>query len=113
MAAEIALATAQVADDEPTVASSGTARVQSDSLVERVARMVSGISVIGEACRVLNAAGWTATIAANRITVNHSVEAQLIPAGAGRYGRVDARWVVSSNDGTRQVWVVGAESITA
>ncbi|MDT7761765.1 MAG: hypothetical protein QOC63_1185, partial [Mycobacterium sp.] len=50
------------------------------SIVERVAKVVSGFSVIGEARNALSAAGWTATIAANRITVDEDVLAQFIPA---------------------------------
>lgn len=79
------------------------------SMVERVAEVVSGISVIGEACRALNAAGWTATISANRITVGKDVLAQLIPAKAGAFGLVSGRWVIYSTVGARPVWIVGAE----
>jgi len=70
---------------------------------------VSGISVIGEACRALNAAGWTAKITANRITVGEDVLAQLIPAKAGVFGWVSGRWVIYSTVGAHPVWIVGAE----
>jgi hypothetical protein len=79
------------------------------SMVERVAKVVSGISVIGEARNALGAAGWTATIAANRITVEDDVLAQLIPAKADRFGIVGARWVICSAAGARPIWIVGAE----
>ena len=79
------------------------------SMVERVAEVVSGISVIGEARNALDAAGWTATIAANRITVDEDVLAQFIPAKLGTFGLIDARWIVYSIAGTHPVWIVGAE----
>jgi hypothetical protein len=79
------------------------------AMVERVAKVVSGISVIGDARNALDAAGWTATIAANRITVDEEVLAQFVPAKAGSAGRVDARWVVYAITGAHPVWIVGAE----
>ena len=51
--------------------------------VEKVGRVLSGISRIGEARNALERAGWRATIAANRVTVNEEVLAQLIPATVG------------------------------
>jgi hypothetical protein len=79
------------------------------SMVESVAKVVSGISVIGHARDALTAAGWTATTTANRITVDAKVLAQLIPAKFGAYGLVDARWVVYPRDGEYPVWIVGAD----
>lgn len=79
------------------------------STVEGVAKVISGISVIGEARNALDAAGWPATIAANRISVGEEVLAQLIPAKAGAFGRIDARWVIYSVIGAHPVWIVGAE----
>jgi hypothetical protein len=78
-------------------------------MVERVARVVSGCSIIGEAQNALHAAGWTATITANRITVGEDVLAQFIPAKTGTYGRVNARWIIYSIAETQPVWVVGGE----
>ena len=89
----------------------GTAR-DSMSTVERVAKVVSGISVIGQARTALAAAGWTATIAANRITVDDEVLAQFVPAKSGTAGRIEARWVIYSIAGAHPVWVVGAERPT-
>ena len=79
------------------------------SMVERVARVVSGTSVIGKARNALETDGWTATIAANRITVADEVLAQLIPARIGTFGLIDARWIIYSIAGTSPVWIVGAE----
>lgn len=79
------------------------------SMVERVANVVSGISVIGEARNALSTDGWRATIAANRITIGDEVLAQLIPAKAGRFGYVSARWVIYSTAGLHPVWIVGAD----
>jgi hypothetical protein len=79
------------------------------SMVESVARVVSGISVIGAARNALDAAGWTTTIAANRITVGEHVLAQFIPAKFGTGGLINARWVISSIAGAHPVWIVGAE----
>jgi hypothetical protein len=68
----------------------------------------SGISVIGEACRALNAAGWATTITANRVTVGKDVLAQIIPAKAGAFGPVGGHWVIYSTVGAQPVWIVGA-----
>jgi hypothetical protein len=77
--------------------------------VEKVGRVLSGISLIGEARNALEMAGWRATIAANRVTVNEEVLAQLIPATAGSFGAVDAYWVIYAIAGRRPGWIVGAE----
>ena len=76
---------------------------------EQVAGVVAGIPVIGTACDALTTAGWRASIAANRITVNDEVLAQFIGAGMGRDGGVEATWVIRTIAGTAPVWVVGAE----
>jgi len=76
---------------------------------EQVARVVAGIPAIGEACEALKKAGWRASIAGNRITVDDDVFAQFIGATAGVYGSVEARWVIYGIAGTPPVWIVGAE----
>ena len=76
---------------------------------EQVARVVAGIPAIGRACEALSSAGWRASIAGNRITVNDEVLAQFIGAGIGRAGGVDATWVIYAITGAPPVWVVGAE----
>ena len=76
---------------------------------EGVAAVVSGMPAIGNACDALRRAGWRASIAGNRITVNDEVLAQFIGAGVGRAGHVDATWVVYAIAGSRPVWIVGAE----
>jgi hypothetical protein len=96
-------------DVDLAVASSAGPSRDAMSLVEAVAKVVSACSVIGEARNALSAAGWTATIAANRITVDEDVLAQLIPAKMGTFGLVSARWVIYSVAGTHPVWIVGAE----
>ena len=70
---------------------------------EQVAKTINGISAIGHARTVLERAGWTATITANRITVNQEVEAQFIAANGKTW------WQVYTADGTPPVWIVGAE----
>ena len=77
--------------------------------IEKVGRVLSGISLIGEARNALERAGWRATIAANRVTVNEEVLAQLIPATVRSFGAVDAYWVIYAISGTRPVWIVGTE----
>jgi hypothetical protein len=79
------------------------------SMVERVAKVVSGFSVIGEARNALSAAGWTATIAANRITVDEDVLAQFIPAKVGAFGLIRPCWLVYSSAGAQPVWIVGID----
>jgi hypothetical protein len=78
-------------------------------MVERVAKVISGMSVIGEARNALDAAGWTATITANRITVDEEVLAQFIPAKIGTFGLINARWIIYSIAGADPVWIVGTD----
>ena len=91
-----------------TIPAAGVARLQEDEntlTAEQVAGVVARIPAIGKACYALRKAGWRATIAGNRITVNDEVFAQFI----GPAGGVDARWVIYRIAGTPPVWVVGAE----
>ena len=83
--------------------------VKSTLTVEQVAQVVAGIPVIGWACRALEAAGWDATIAGNRITVNDEVFVQFIAASVGQFGHINASWVIYMVTGTPPVWIVGAE----
>ena len=76
---------------------------------EQVAKVVAGVSPIGVARNALEQAGWNATIAGNRITVNDEVVAQFIRATAGPSGGVDGRWVIYRIAATPPVWIVGAE----
>jgi hypothetical protein len=76
---------------------------------ELVAKTIAGISTIGHARSVLERAGWRATIAANRITVDEEIVAQLIPAKTGTYGPITEQWIVHSLDGTPPVWIVGSD----
>ena len=76
---------------------------------EQVAGVLAGIPAIGEACDALKQAGWRASIAGNRITVNDEVFAQFIGATVGALGGIDARWVVYRIAGTPPLSVVGAE----
>lgn len=74
---------------------------------EQVAGVVAGIPSIGKACEALTRAGWRASIAGNRITVNDEVLAQFI--GAGAAGGLGAAWVIYATVGAHPVCVVGAE----
>lgn len=76
---------------------------------EQVARVVAGIPAIGKACEALSRAGWRASIAGNRITVNEEVAAQFVCAGIDSTGGADPTWVIYGISGARPVWVVGAE----
>ena len=116
MTAEVCSAEAplhETVDVDLAVASAAGPPRDAISMVERVASVVSGCSIIGEARNALSAAGWTATIAANRITVGDDVLAQFIPAKIGNFGLVSARWVIYSVAGTHPVWIVGAEPSVA
>jgi hypothetical protein len=75
---------------------------------EQVAHVIAGIPVIGEACDALRKAGWSATIAGNRITVNDGMSARFIGATVNHYGAVNATWVIHAIAGTPPVWIVGA-----
>jgi hypothetical protein len=84
-------------------------REDQDALsAEQVAGVVAGIPTIGEGCDALRKAGWRASIAGNRITVNDEVFAQFIGATVSPPGGVDARWVIYRIAGAPPVWVVGA-----
>jgi hypothetical protein len=102
-------ALSETVEIESAVASLTGTSQDAMSMVERVAKVLSGMSIIGEARNALDAAGWTATIAANRITVDEDVLAQYIPARVGTFGLINARWIVYSIAGTHPVWIVGAE----
>jgi hypothetical protein len=82
---------------------------QNTVTAEQVARVVAGIPAIGEACEALKKAGWRASIAGNRITVDDDLFAQFIGTTAGAHGGVEARWVIYGIAGTPPVWIVGAE----
>ena len=97
----------RAAVDDPLAVSGDD--VETALIVEQVAQVLAGIPAIGWACRALEAAGWHATIAGNRITVNYEVFAQFIARSVGQSGHVDASWVVYTVAGTPPVWVVGAE----
>jgi len=82
---------------------------QNTVTAEQVARVVAGIPAIGEACEALKKAGWRASIAGNRITVDDDVFARFIGATAGAHGSVEASWVIYRIAGTPPVWIVGTE----
>lgn len=67
-----------------------------------IAKTIAGISLIGIAPRTLEQAGWDATITGNRITVDGTVEAQLVSTNGRGW------WQVYSIDGVPPVWVVSA-----
>lgn len=79
------------------------------TLVEDIAGVVAGHSLIGFAQSALFAAGYRATIAGNRITVDDTVAVQYVAPVDGPYGRVAARWVIHRVDGAAPVWIVGSE----
>jgi hypothetical protein len=76
---------------------------------ELVAGIVNGVPSIGEACALLRKAGWHATIAANRVTVDDEVFAQFIGASSGPHGPIEARWLVYRIAGASPVWIVGTQ----
>jgi hypothetical protein len=61
---------------------------------KQVARVVAATPAIGAACDALRKAGWRATIAGNRITVEDSVFAQFVGTAVDSLGGVHARWMV-------------------
>jgi hypothetical protein len=70
-------------------------------MTEQVARTINGISAIGHARSVLERAGYTATISANRITVNQEVTAQFMSVNGNSW------WQVYTAQGRRPLWIVG------
>jgi hypothetical protein len=102
---------AKVCADETVGGESVANREFRRSMVEQVAKVISGISVIGEARNALDAVGWTATIAANRITVDGQVLVQFIPGKIGIAGRSCARWAVYPVAGSDSMRIVGAEGL--
>jgi hypothetical protein len=73
------------------------------ALTERVAKLVAGTALVGNARALLERASHHATIAANRITVDREVEAQLVHSNGRSW------WTVSAADGTPPTWTVGAQ----
>lgn len=71
--------------------------------VEQVAGVVAGIPAIGQACDALTKAGWRASIAGNRVTVNDEVFARFIGATVGALGGIDARRAIYRIAGTNPV----------
>jgi hypothetical protein len=110
MTAEVSFAEAASHEETDVEVAAGSSEPSRDaiSMVEQVAKVVSGYSVLGEARNALSAAGWGTRIAANRITVDEHILAQFIPAKMGTYGLVSASWVIYSTSGTHLVWIVGA-----
>jgi hypothetical protein len=74
---------------------------------DQVAGVVADIAVIGAACNALRGAGWRATIAGNRITVEDVVFAQFIGTALDAYGDNRARWLVYEIAGTAAVGLRG------
>lgn len=75
--------------------------------VEGVANVVAGIPAIGIALRALEAAGWHATIAGNRITVDEQVLVQFVAPTVGRFGRIGATWMIHAVAEASQTMIVG------
>jgi hypothetical protein len=71
--------------------------------VEQIARTISGVTQIGQAQRLLELAGFTAKITANRIIVNVETIAQYMSCNGKSW------WQVYATDGTPPVWTVGAQ----
>jgi hypothetical protein len=114
--ADIESLTRRLADDRAVVLSRAKPVCDVDQhanettlTAEQVAGIVAGIPTIGKACEALISAGWRASFAGNRITVNDEVFAQFIGAHIARAGGVEAAWVIYAIAGTAPVWVVGAE----
>ena len=75
--------------------------------VERVAKTVEGIPVIGYACAALRELGCQVNLVANSITVDTEIVAQWIPAKTTAYGEVEPSWVVYHTSGQQPMWIVG------
>lgn len=86
--------------DAPTEAQVITDEVEVIT-AELVAKTVAGYQQIGGARRALDQAGWSTRLVANRITVDHLIEAQLVSVNGHGW------WQVYANDGTPPVWMVG------
>lgn len=91
---------------------------QNPPSVKQVARVVATTPAIGAACDVLRRAGWRATIAGNRITVEDSVFAQFVGTTADSLGNVHARWMVyatadTASEGCCDSAVVSCPILTA
>jgi len=90
---------------------------------EEVAGVVSGIPTIGQACDALRKAGWSASIAGNRITVNHpgraraydgdEVFALFIGGRGGPLGDLGARWMIYTITGTPPILTSANASVAA
>ena len=74
---------------------------------ESVAKIIEALATIGAARNALLAQGWSATIVANRITVNQEICAQYVCANGFCW------WQVYAYDGTPPMWTVGARDDSA
>lgn len=92
--------------DQSTINQSTTTRRGGVS-VDGVANIVAGIPAIGIALRALEAAGWHATIAGNRITVDEQVLVQFVAPTVGRFGRIGATWMIHAVTEASQTMIVG------
>jgi hypothetical protein len=72
---------------------------------EQVAKVVAGTSLIGLARHALETAGFTATVTANRVTIDHEIIADFLAVNGRTW------WQVYPADGTPRVWIVGAEAV--
>jgi hypothetical protein len=100
------LAASDIHCDQSTIDQSTTTRLGGLS-VEGVANVVAGIPAIGVALRALEAAGWHATIAGNRITVDEEVLVQFVAPTVGRFGRIGATWMIRPVADASQTLIVG------
>lgn len=66
-----------------------------------VADLIAGTSSIGYACAALRSAGWRATIAGNRITVNDEVFVHY----AGVANELRAAWMIYAVADPTPIWV--------
>lgn len=69
----------------------------------RVAEAIAEAPSIGYACAALRGAGWRATIAGNRISVNEEVFAQYVGVSAG--SRCNAMWMIYGSADASPIWV--------
>lgn len=70
---------------------------ESPPIASQIAAVIAGIATIGEACNALRHAGFGASIAGNRISVDENLSVQYLGIGGNAAGSADPVWVVFSS----------------
>ena len=89
--------------DELNEQSAGLPGGSSPLTARHIADVIAEAASIGSACATLRTAGWRATIAGNRITINEAVFAQYVGVSAADMD--GAIWMIYGSGDATPIWV--------